>query len=57
MSLEKSGGVLTPIKDIPQVMTQAVLAIEDSQFYEHGGVDYILRAVMANLGRIKSQGA
>jgi penicillin-binding protein 1A len=50
---------LTPIKDIPKVMTDAVLAIEDSRFFEHGGVDYkgVLRAALANLGRIKSQGA
>ncbi|MGP1682976.1 MAG: penicillin-binding protein 1A, partial [Giesbergeria sp.] len=34
-------------------------AIEDTRFFEHGGVDYkgMLRAVMANLGRVKSQGA
>ncbi len=50
---------LTPIQEIPKVMKDAVLAIEDSRFYEHGGVDYkgILRAALANLGRIKSQGA
>ncbi|WP_228769099.1 penicillin-binding protein 1A [Limnohabitans sp. 2KL-3] len=50
---------LTPIKDIPRVMKDAVLAIEDSRFYEHGGVDYlgILRAGIANIGRAKSQGA
>jgi len=50
---------LTPIKEIPKIMTDAVLAIEDSRFYEHGGVDYkgVLRAALANLGRIKSQGA
>lgn len=50
---------LTPIKDIPKVMKDAVLAIEDARFYEHGGVDYkgILRAALANLGRFKSQGA
>ena len=50
---------LTPIKEIPKVMTDAVLAIEDSRFYEHGGVDYkgVLRAAVANLGRVKSQGA
>jgi len=50
---------LTPIKEIPKVMTDAVLAIEDSRFYEHGGVDYkgVLRAALANLGRVKSQGA
>jgi penicillin-binding protein 1A len=50
---------LTPIQDIPKVMKDAVLAIEDSRFYSHGGVDYrgMLRAAIANMGRIKSQGA
>ena len=50
---------LTPIKDIPKVMKDAVLSIEDARFYQHGGVDYlgILRAGVANLGRVKSQGA
>ena len=31
---------LTPINDIPKVMVDAVLAIEDTRFFEHGGVDY-----------------
>ena len=50
---------LVRYKDIPKVMKQAVLAIEDARFYEHGGVDYkgLLRAAIANLGRAKSQGA
>ena len=50
---------LTPIKEVPQVMIDAVLAIEDSRFYSHHGVDYkgMVRAALANLGRIKSQGA
>jgi penicillin-binding protein 1A len=50
---------LTPIQDIPQVMKDAVLSIEDNRFYQHGGVDYlgILRAGLANVGRMKSQGA
>ena len=50
---------LTRLQDIPKVMTDAVLAIEDTRFYEHGGVDYkgILRAALANLGNFKSQGA
>ena len=50
---------LTPIGNIPKVMKDAVLAIEDSRFYSHGGVDYkgVLRAALANLGRVKSQGA
>src|SRR5450830_384146 len=50
---------LTPIKEIPNGMTDAVLAIEDARFYEHSGVDYkgVLRAALANLGHLKSQGA
>ena len=50
---------LTPIKDIPKVMKDAVLAIEDARFFSHGGVDYlgVIRAGIANLGRSKSQGA
>src|SRR6185503_9172960 len=50
---------LTPINEIPQVMKNAVLAIEDARFYSHSGVDYkgMLRAALANLGRVKSQGA
>ncbi|GAB4398872.1 MAG: penicillin-binding protein 1A [Rhodoferax sp.] len=49
----------TRIQDMPQVMKNAVLAIEDARFYEHGGVDYkgLARAALANLGRVKSQGA
>ncbi|WP_236691949.1 penicillin-binding protein 1A [Amantichitinum ursilacus] len=37
--------------DIPPVMKQAILAIEDSRFYEHGGVDYVgvMRAVVADV--------
>ena len=50
---------LTPIQEIPQIMKDAVLSIEDNRFYNHGGVDYvgILRAGIANIGRLKSQGA
>jgi penicillin-binding protein 1A len=50
---------LTPINEIPAVMKNAVLAIEDARFYSHHGVDYkgLMRAAIANLGRAKSQGA
>ncbi|WP_353233677.1 penicillin-binding protein 1A [Diaphorobacter ruginosibacter] len=50
---------LTPINEIPDVMKNAVLAIEDSRFFEHSGVDYkgMARAALANLGKVKSQGA
>ena len=44
---------------IPKVMKDAVLAIEDARFYEHGGVDYrgVLRAALENLRDAHSQGA
>ena len=50
---------LTPIKDIPKIMVNAVLAIEDADFFEHSGVSYkgFARAALANLGRARSQGA
>ncbi|WP_293660835.1 penicillin-binding protein 1A [Rhodoferax sp. OV413] len=50
---------LTPIKEIPQAMTDAILAVEDARFYQHGGVDYVgvVRAGLANVGRARSQGA
>ncbi|GAB2870584.1 penicillin-binding protein 1A [Pseudoduganella ginsengisoli] len=50
---------LVRIKDIPDVMKKAVLAIEDSNFYEHGGVDYtgILRAAVHNATGGARQGA
>ena len=48
-----------PIAEIPKVMRDAVLAIEDARFYRHGGVDYkgVLRAGLANFGESRSQGA
>jgi penicillin-binding protein 1A len=48
-----------PIGEIPAIMKNAVLAIEDDKFYEHGGVDFvgILRAGLANLRSSRSQGA
>ncbi|MBW8894364.1 MAG: transglycosylase domain-containing protein, partial [Burkholderiales bacterium] len=48
-----------PIQQIPKVMQEAVLAIEDARFYQHGGVDYlgVIRAGLANVGESRSQGA
>ncbi|MDP3082452.1 MAG: penicillin-binding protein 1A [Rubrivivax sp.] len=48
-----------PIGQIPQVMKDAVLAAEDSRFYQHGGIDYkgVARAVLENLRDARSQGA
>ncbi len=47
------------IKDMPDIMKKAVLAIEDDRFYEHGGVDYIgiVRAALHNLSGGARQGA
>jgi penicillin-binding protein 1A len=49
----------TPIAEVPKVMQQAVLAIEDSRFYQHSGVDYkgVLRAGLAQFAESRSQGA
>jgi len=48
-----------PIGQIPKVMKDAVLAIEDANFYRHSGVDYkgMLRAALAQFSEAKSQGA
>lgn len=50
---------LVHIKEIPDIMKKAVLAIEDDRFFEHGGVDYlgILRAAIHNLSGGARQGA
>jgi penicillin-binding protein 1A len=49
----------TPIQQVPKVMKEAVLAIEDARFYQHSGVDYkgVIRAGLANFGESRSQGA
>lgn len=48
-----------PIGQIPAQMKNAVLAIEDTRFYEHGGVDLLglARAVLNDLHGGASQGA
>ncbi len=47
------------IKDIPLVQKQALLAIEDARFYEHGGVDFkgVARALLADMTGGLKQGA
>lgn len=48
------------IDEIPLFMQQSVVAVEDSRFYEHEGVDFIgvLRAIFINsVAQSKSQGA
>ena len=49
----------TPIQEIPPVLKDALLSIEDARFYEHGGVDYrgVARAVAAGLTGGMRQGA
>ncbi len=50
---------LVRIKDVPDIMKKAVLAIEDDRFYDHGGVDYVgvVRAALHNLTSRSKQGA
>ncbi len=50
---------LVRIHDVPSIMKQAVLAIEDDRFYTHSGVDYlgIARAALHNLTSDSRQGA
>lgn len=43
--------IVTPLADIPKMLTQAVIATEDARFFEHPGLDYIgiLRAAWTNV--------
>lgn len=47
------------IAGIPSSMKNAIIAIEDNNFYDHGGVDIlgVVRAGLANIVRSRSQGA
>ena len=53
--------ILTPLVEIPKMLTQAVIATEDARFFEHPGLDYVgmLRAAWTNLrhGGRKVEGA
>jgi membrane peptidoglycan carboxypeptidase len=42
--------IVVPLARVPKVMQDAILAIEDDRFYEHGGIDIkgLLRAVIRN---------
>jgi penicillin-binding protein 1A len=48
-----------PFEKIPKLMRDSLLAVEDSRFYEHHGIDPIgvLRAVFSNLTGGRTQGA
>jgi penicillin-binding protein 1A len=47
------------IADVPKNMKDAVLAIEDRRFYQHGGIDTkgILRAIKNNITGVSHEGA
>ncbi|MFT3816922.1 MAG: PBP1A family penicillin-binding protein [Rubrivivax sp.] len=51
--------IFVPIAQIPPALKDAVLAIEDTGFYEHAGISFkgLLRAFIANLGGGMPQGA
>jgi penicillin-binding protein 1A len=51
--------VYKPIDQIPKLMKDSLLAVEDSRFYEHGGLDPIgvVRALVSNLTGGRTQGA
>lgn len=53
--------ILTPLAEIPQSLTKAVIATEDVRFFEHPGLDYVgmLRAAWTNIrhGGKKVEGA
>jgi membrane peptidoglycan carboxypeptidase len=51
--------IIVDLKDIAPIMQKAQIAIEDSRFYEHGGVDPrgISRALISNLKGNDTQGA
>ena len=51
--------IIVPLSQIAPIMRQAQIAIEDSRFYEHGGVDPqgVGRALISNLRGGDTQGA
>jgi penicillin-binding protein 1A len=51
--------IFVPYAQVPQRLKDAVLAIEDTGFYEHGGVSWrgVVRAAWANLSGGMTQGA
>jgi penicillin-binding protein 1A len=52
--------VFVPLSRMPKELIQAILAVEDSRFYEHSGFDYIriIKAFLTNIENMKiRQGA
>ena len=50
--------VIVPLDQVAPVMRQAQVAIEDSRFYEHGGIDVrgVMRAFVSNAAGTSTQG-
>ena len=49
--LKAEKGIFVPIRNIPEHMINAVVAVEDSRFWQHKGIDYlaIMRAVVKDI--------
>ena len=49
--LKAEKGIFLPFKSIPKHMTQALIAVEDSRFFKHKGIDYIAiaRAIVKDI--------
>jgi membrane peptidoglycan carboxypeptidase len=49
--LGKHGGTRVALKDVPDVLSEALIAIEDERFYQHRGIDTqgLARAVLTDL--------
>lgn len=60
-SYSRENRILLQEGDLPEVLKNAVMAIEDADFYHHGGVDLwgVIRAAVTNLraGRIEEGGS
>ncbi len=54
-------GIFVPVQDIPEHMINAVIAVEDSRFWRHKGIDYIaiVRAIIKDIlyGELKEGGS
>jgi membrane peptidoglycan carboxypeptidase len=49
--LEQHGGTRVPLAQVPDQLSEALIAIEDERFYEHRGIDTqgLIRAVLTDL--------
>src|SRR6202521_1839292 len=51
--LKQHGGTRVRLNDIPDQLSEALIAIEDERFYQHSGIDTqgLIRAVLTDLYR------